>query len=88
MKKIFFDCEFTGLHKNTTLISIGLISDCGKTFYAEFTDYQVDDWIRDNVISKLQNPQMLLMIALILKVIIKFGKKHRIRFYLEKWLMI
>lgn len=51
------DTEFTGLHQNTTLISIGLISDCGKTFYAEYTDYdkkQVDDWIKDNVITKLR----------------------------------
>jgi hypothetical protein len=55
--KIFFDTEFTGLHQNTTLISIGLISECGKTFYAEFTDYdknQIDDWLRENVISKLR----------------------------------
>jgi hypothetical protein len=54
--KVFFDTEFTGLHQNTTLISIGLISECGKTFYAELTDYdesQVDDWLRENVISKL-----------------------------------
>lgn len=54
--KVFMDCEFTGLHQNTTLISIGLISDCGKTFYAELTDYdksQVDDWINNNVISNL-----------------------------------
>lgn len=54
--KIFFDTEFTGLHQNTTLISIGLISECGKTFYAEFTDYdksQIDDWLQENVISKL-----------------------------------
>jgi len=28
MIKIFFDIEFTGLHRNTTLISIGLISEC------------------------------------------------------------
>lgn len=56
MKKIFFDTEFTGLHQNTTLISIGLISDCGKTFYAEFNDYdksQVDEWLQNNVIDKL-----------------------------------
>lgn len=39
MKKIFFDSEFTGLHQNTTLISIGLISDDNNCFYAEFTDY-------------------------------------------------
>lgn len=54
--KIFFDTEFTGLHQNTTLISIGLISECGTTFYAELTDYdkdQVNDWIKDNVISNL-----------------------------------
>lgn len=54
--KIFFDTEFTGLHQNTTLISIGLISECGKTFYAELTDYdqtQVDEWLQENVINKL-----------------------------------
>lgn len=57
MTKIFFDAEFTGLHQNTTLISIGLVSDCGKTFYAELTDYdkeQIDEWLQKNVISKLQ----------------------------------
>jgi hypothetical protein len=54
--KIFFDTEFTGLHQNTTLISIGLISECGKTFYAELTDYdksQIDDWLQNNVIDNL-----------------------------------
>lgn len=54
--KIFFDTEFTGLRKNTTLISIGMITDDGRTFYAEFTDYnkeQCDSWIIENVISKL-----------------------------------
>lgn len=54
--KVFFDTEFTGLHQKTTLISIGLISECGKTFYAELTDYdklQVDNWIQQNVIDKL-----------------------------------
>lgn len=56
MTKLFFDTEFTGLHQKTTLISIGIISECGKTFYAEFTDYnkrQVDNWLQENVISKL-----------------------------------
>lgn len=55
--KIFFDTEFTGLHKETTLISIGMISEDGRTFYAEFNDYdvnQVDDWIQDNVIKNLR----------------------------------
>ncbi len=55
--KIFFDCEFTGLHKNTTLISIGFVSECGASIYCEFTDYdrsQVDEWIEKNVIANLQ----------------------------------
>lgn len=56
MSKIFFDCEFTGLKKDADLISIGLISDNGKEFYAEFTDFnksKIDDlnWITQNVLN-------------------------------------
>ena len=54
--KIFFDTEFTGLHKNTTLISIGLVDENDRCFYAEFTDYdesQCDDWIKEHVIDNL-----------------------------------
>ena len=56
MTGIYMDSEFTGLHRNTSLISIGLVSDTGSSFYAEFTDYdksQVDGWIQENVISHL-----------------------------------
>ncbi len=55
--KIFYDSEFTGLHQHTTLISIGLVSECGLQFYAEFTDYQqqqCDDWINAHVIAYTQ----------------------------------
>lgn len=55
--KLYFDTEFTGLHKNTTLISIGLVAEDNRYFYAEMTDYnrtQVDEWIQENVISKLK----------------------------------
>lgn len=54
--KIYYDAEFTGLHKNTELISIGLISESGSYFYAEFSDLdhtKVDDWIKENVIKNL-----------------------------------
>lgn len=54
--KIFFDCEFTGLHKNTTLISIGMVTDHGHTFYAELIDYdksQIDQWLQENVLDNL-----------------------------------
>lgn len=46
MARIFFDTEFTGLHKDTSLISIGLVSENGQKFYAEITDYdksQIND---------------------------------------------
>lgn len=54
--KVFFDTEFTGLHQNTTLISIGMAADDGKEFYAELTDYdqsQIDGWLEENVIKNL-----------------------------------
>ena len=51
--KLFIDLEFTGLHQATTPISLGIISECGKTFYAEFTDYdrtQLNAWLEENII--------------------------------------
>lgn len=58
MTRIFFDFEFTGLHQNTTPVSLGMISDSGLIFYAEFADYdktQVDAWLKENVIEHLGN---------------------------------
>lgn len=63
---LYWDCEFSGLHKNTTLMSIGIVSDLGPTFYAELNDYdkdQIDEWLEENVISNfkynapLMNPE-------------------------------
>lgn len=59
MSLLFFNTEFTGLHKNTTLISLGIVSDCGKRFYAEFEDYdenQCNEWIKENVLKNLYIP--------------------------------
>ena len=53
--KLYFDFEMTGIHQDTTPISLGIVSDNGKSFYAEFTDYdrkQVDAWLEENVIAK------------------------------------
>lgn len=57
VNRIYFDCEFTGLRKDTSLISIGLIADDNRQFYAEFTDYNkdlIDNWIQKNVIERLK----------------------------------
>ncbi|QQO40907.1 exoribonuclease [Bacillus phage 015DV002] len=55
MTKVFFDFEFTGLHQNTTPISLGMVSD-KKELYCEFTDYdksQVSEWVDKQVIQNL-----------------------------------
>jgi len=54
--RIFWDSEFTGLHQNTTLISIGFVTESNHTFYGECTDFdpkQVDEWVEKNVLSNL-----------------------------------
>lgn len=59
MKKVdllFLDTEFTGLHQQTSLISLALVPMDGPYFYAEFTDYkvqQIDDWLQQNVLANL-----------------------------------
>lgn len=83
--KIFMDTEFTGLQQNTTLISLGLISEDGKEFYAEFTDYnetQIDDWLQKNVIDNLCIPN-----DIELQTIDTFkGDSNYIKEKLESWL--
>lgn len=85
--KIFFDTEFTGLHQNTTLISIGMITDNGKGFYGKFTDYdrdQVDEWIQANVIDKLTPPTQTTNVSPdILEVV---GSTKFVGMALIKWL--
>ena len=47
----------TGLHRNTSLISIGLRTEFGSYFYAEFTDYdqsQINEWLQEHVIGNLK----------------------------------
>lgn len=60
---LFFDTEFTGLQKDTDLISIGIVDNVGNTFYAEFNDFDInkinsnlfnnDHWIENNVFPNL-----------------------------------
>lgn len=56
-KRMTFDLEFTGLHKLTTPISLALVGEDGKEFYAEFTDFdvnQLDDFLREKVLTQLE----------------------------------
>ena len=54
--KIFLDTEFTGLHQYTSLLSIGLVDEDGRHFYAEISDYdftQMDEWLLQNVMNNM-----------------------------------
>ncbi len=86
---IYFDTEFTGLHKNTTLISIGLISEDGKQFYAELVDYdksQCDKWITDNVLKHLTlQTEHFVLRNIDWKSEVQ-GTKSIVKKHLEKWL--
>jgi hypothetical protein len=90
---IFYDTEFTGLHKGTTLISIGLVDEMGRKFYAEFTDYdksQINDWILENVIEHLSSNKPFNKgktgISIFGDKTIVVGDKKLIRNELTKWL--
>lgn len=90
--KIFFDTEFTGLHKNTTLISIGLVDENGRTFYAEFSDYdrsQCDNWIKDNIIYNLKfikSAQLEYFVNIHENSWEVYGDKEYIKLVLMDWL--
>lgn len=65
--RCFFDCEFTGLHQNTTLISIGCVAEDGAQFYAELDEElpQLDEWVQENVVDHLwsRNPDGSTMLS-------------------------
>ncbi|MHC8339309.1 hypothetical protein [Pseudomonas sp. HLT2-19-2] len=59
--KLFLDCEFTELSRNSKLISLALVSETGDEFYVELTDtYQVADcsaFVIQNVLPQLDLPR-------------------------------
>ena len=56
--KYWIDTEFIEDGKTIDLISIGIVSEDGRKYYAistEFDPYKASVWVIDNVISKLPN---------------------------------
>lgn len=87
--KLFFDTEFTGLHKDTTLISIGLVSEDNRIFYAELTDYdekQCDDWIKENVLEHLYTRYPRKVEESLYIPNLHVGNKYNIGIALKIWL--
>lgn len=89
---LYFDTEFTGLHKDTTLVSIGIVAENGKRFYAEFADYdenQCDDWIRENVLKRTilgENDTLAKRLGEDNDTTVILGSKLDIRYELGEWL--
>jgi hypothetical protein len=55
-RKFFYDTEFIEYPGCIDLISIGIVDENGRSFYAisnEFDESKASDWVKDNVISKL-----------------------------------
>jgi hypothetical protein len=88
--KLFMDLEFTGLTRTTTPISLGIVSEDNKTFYAEFSDYNAflcDNWIKENVIANLEFKDKVGMYTSNDRSNYKvYGTKYFIRRHLMYWL--
>jgi len=59
--KVFFDTEFIDNGKTIELISIGLICENERTYYAESSEIDLtttDKWIQQNVIPNLEGPKI------------------------------
>ena len=57
--RFFYDCEFIEDGRVVDLVSIGVVDEFGREFYAvstEFDDTKAIPWVRRNVLDKLPSP--------------------------------
>jgi len=57
--RFFYDCEFIENGHTIDLVSIGVVDEAGREFYAvstEFDPSKAIDWVRRNVLDKLPGP--------------------------------
>ncbi|WP_091638723.1 polyadenylate-specific 3'-exoribonuclease AS [Micromonospora pallida] len=57
--RYFYDCEFIEDGRTIDLVSIGVVDEYGREFYAvstEFDDSRAVPWVRRNVLDKLPSP--------------------------------
>jgi hypothetical protein len=55
--RFWFDTEFIEDGKTIDLVSIGVVAEDGRTYYAETHDYipgKASQWVKDNVLAHLQ----------------------------------
>ena len=57
--RFFYDTEFIEDGETIELISIGIVGDDGREYYAVSTDFdpaRAGEWVRNNVLNQLPNP--------------------------------
>jgi hypothetical protein len=57
--RYFYDCEFIEDGRTIDLVSIGVVAEDGREFYAVSTGFDPSraiDWVRKNVLDKLPSP--------------------------------
>jgi hypothetical protein len=57
--RFFYDTEFIEDGKTIDLVSIGVVAEDGREFYAVSTEFDPDkagQWVRENVLDKLPSP--------------------------------
>ena len=57
--RFFYDCEFIEDGTTIDLVSIGVVDEDGREFYAVSTEFDPDraiEWVRRNVLDKLPSP--------------------------------
>jgi hypothetical protein len=57
--RYFYDCEFIEDGTTIDLVSIGVVDEQGREFYAVSTEFNPDkagQWVRENVLDKLPSP--------------------------------
>lgn len=85
--KLYYDFEFTGLHQGTTPISLGIVDENNRAFYAEFTDYdkdQIDPWLEEHVLANLTISKGIVFKSPLIQQVV--GTKKKIAGYLLNWL--
>lgn len=72
--RYFIDFEFMEDGRTIDPISLGLVAEDGREFYAEFTCdlVKANEWVKKNVIPKLKGPPFLKTAAMIRKEILAF----------------
>ncbi|GAB3464024.1 polyadenylate-specific 3'-exoribonuclease AS [Actinophytocola sediminis] len=88
--RYFYDCEFIEDGNTIELVSIGVVDEDGREFYAvstEFDPNRAGQWVRDNVLDKLPPPadQAWCDRATIRDELLKFLNRGRHRVELWAW---